>query len=68
MTRKGGVSAQVETSPGPASFPVRERGCDYADFTVGRTFEHANRRTVLESDNVRVHDVVDGVQPALHRS
>ena len=52
MTRKGGVSAPVETALGPASFPIRERGCDYADFTVGRTFEHANRRTVLESDNV----------------
>lgn len=52
MARKGGVSTPVEVSPGPADFAVRERGCGYPDFTVGRTFEHANRRTVLESDNV----------------
>lgn len=38
-------------SPRPADFPLRERGFGYPDFTVGRTFEHAKRRTVLESDN-----------------
>jgi acyl dehydratase len=52
MARKDGVAAPVEVSPGPADFPVRERGCGYADFPVGRTFQHANRRTVLEADNV----------------
>jgi itaconyl-CoA hydratase len=51
MARKGGISAPVATSPDPADFPIRERGFGYADFNVGRTFEHANRRTVLESDN-----------------
>lgn len=52
MAPKGGVSAPEVTSSAPAGFPVRERGCRYSDFTVGRLFEHANRRTVLESDNV----------------
>lgn len=41
----------TEAEARPIDFAVRRRGFGFADFTPGRTFEHATRRTVQTFDS-----------------
>lgn len=47
----GPDGAVAPTGARAIDFPIRSRGFGFDDFTVGRSFEHEQRRTVLESDN-----------------
>ena len=43
--------AESTPQPRPADAILLAHGHRYEDFTIGRVFEHAQRKTVLESDN-----------------